>query len=351
MTRMSSSKGYKEEGEGGKEEGREEEGVLRRWLTGQVGPTTAKGGSQGQLISSNTEEGRNEGGTLSRGLIDQVGPTASDRNATRGGCQEQDGKDRGDNGSNLSNRLELKELIEGGLIECTLETGGAELRADRSISRGLRVVVEAQLVNLSSTRTGPPVGSGKQIGADHRLAKIQHSCCPNVRLDVEGEEVVFRTLHTIGKGEAITADFTRAGERWLGEECHCGSRACTGSGTGEDAQGTSRSVRRRRQAMMPAPKGEHAVILSLTDRARSTPQHRARHEGLARRRNPRPARAWRQGWQEPPDQRLSPPRPSLPPHPRWPPRKPEGRQKNRHDQARHRPRLRRQGLPHRPPHR
>ena len=253
MTRMSGSKGYKEEGEGGKEEGREEEGVLRRWLTGQVGPTTSgrdvKGGSQDQLISGNTEEGRNEGGTLSRGLIDQVGPTASDRNAT-GRRQEQEGEDRGDDGSSLSNR-ELKELIEGGLIECTLETGGAELRADRAISRGLRVVVEAQLVNLSSTRPGPPVGSGKQIGADHRLAKIQHSCCPNVRLDVEGEVVVFRTLHTIGKGDAITADFTRAGERWLGEECHCGSRACTGSGTGADAQGTGRSVRRRRQAMMP----------------------------------------------------------------------------------------------------
>ena len=76
MTRMSSSKGYKEEGEGGKEGGREEEGALRRWLTGQVGPTTSKGGSQDQLISGNTEEGRNEGGTLSRGLIDQVGPTA-----------------------------------------------------------------------------------------------------------------------------------------------------------------------------------------------------------------------------------------------------------------------------------
>ena len=102
------------------------------------------------------------------------------------------------------------------------------------------------------------------------------------------------------------------------------------------------------QTLRPAPDplGHPPPGQGMCDRQRRG--HRPRG---ARRRDRRSAPGGRGGRQEPAHQRLRAPRPALPPPDRRDPRTAQRQGQDRHDQARHRPGLRRQGRPHGPAHR
>lgn len=99
----------------------------------------------------------------------------------------------------------------------------------QDVSKGELVYV-VPMKNIVSVPTPKfaHIGRGRYVGDEIVLNWINHSCSPNVILDINGEEPVLVALRNMASGEEVVCDYNQTEVGGVKVRCDCKSPNCRG---------------------------------------------------------------------------------------------------------------------------